>query len=166
MENPTRMMFRLPVVLGAAGLVAFATVAKEVKLDANLAGVSEVPGPGDPDATGSADITIKVDSAQACYSFDLSNVEDLTQAHIHSGTIGQSGPPVVTLSTEMKSDSEGCASAERDVLEKIAANPTDYYVNVHNAEFPNGALRGQLRRAGGEDVSDDDDKDKDPPARR
>jgi len=27
----------------------------------------------------------------------------------------------------------------------IIKNPANYYVNVHNAEFSNGALRGQLK---------------------
>ncbi len=27
---------------------------------------------------------------------------------------------------------------------EILANPSAYYVNVHNAEFPSGAIRGQL----------------------
>jgi hypothetical protein len=32
-------------------------------------------------------------------------------------------------------------------LAAILANPNGFYVNVHNAEFPDGAIRGQLSEA-------------------
>ena len=42
----------------------------------------------------------------------------------------------------------GCVDVDRDLAGRIAASPRDFYVNIHTAEFPNGAVRGQLHRAG------------------
>ena len=33
---------------------------------------------------------------------------------------------------------------DKNLLKAIIRNPENYYVNVHNAPFPNGAVRGQL----------------------
>jgi hypothetical protein len=35
-------------------------------------------------------------------------------------------------------------SADQDLIKAITKNPENYYFNVHNAEFPAGALRAQL----------------------
>ena len=42
--------------------------------------------------------------------------------------------------------SSGCVDVGRALAKEILKNPADYYVNVHNAEFPGGALRGQLSK--------------------
>ena len=40
--------------------------------------------------------------------------------------------------------SSGCLTANADLVHEILANPAGFYVNVHNAQFPGGAVRGQL----------------------
>ncbi len=42
--------------------------------------------------------------------------------------------------------SEGCVKVDRALALEILKRPADYYVNVHNAEFPGGAVRGQLAK--------------------
>jgi hypothetical protein len=37
---------------------------------------------------------------------------------------------------------------DRGLAGRIASNPRAFYVNIHTAEFPDGAVRGQLHRAG------------------
>ena len=43
-----------------------------------------------------------------------------------------------------RSYSIGCTTVDPGLVAAIVADPEAYYVNVHNAPFPNGALRGQL----------------------
>jgi hypothetical protein len=42
--------------------------------------------------------------------------------------------------------SEACVSAAQELVQAIIQNPENYYVNVHNAPFPGGAVRGQLSK--------------------
>lgn len=113
---------------------------------ASLTGAAEVPGPGDPNGSGMAEISI-VDEVvdQVCYEITVTGIAPATAAHIHRGAAGESGPPVVTLEAPSDGEVSGCASSTDPVIDAIKANPSGYYVNVHNEEYPAGAVRGQLR---------------------
>jgi hypothetical protein len=112
-------------------------------LGATLSGAGEVPGPADPDGSGSARITF-VDG-NVCFHIIARDIAPATMAHIHVGAAGaEGGPPVVRLGTPASGEARGCVAAPAEIVEAIKANPSAYFVNVHNAEFPGGAIRGQL----------------------
>lgn len=115
-------------------------------LEATLSGAEEVPGPGDPDGGGSAEITIVDRTDNLCYELAVRNIEPATAAHIHRGAPGVAGPPVVTLDAPTDGESNGCLSVASELVDEIEANPAGFYINVHTAPFPNGAVRGQLNR--------------------
>jgi hypothetical protein len=112
--------------------------------DITLSGAEEVPGPGDPDGTGTAKVTLDPAKGEVCYELMVQNVDKPNAAHIHSGAAGQPGPPVVNLDPPAEGSSKGCATVDAKVITDIQQNPANYHVNVHNAEFPGGAVRGQL----------------------
>jgi len=68
-----------------------------------------------------------------------------TMAHIHQGSRGSSGPPIVPL-TKVSDSSfvvpEGARLTEEQYAQYKAGN---LYVNIHSQRYPNGELRGQLR---------------------
>lgn len=109
-----------------------------------MTGAAEVPGPGDPDGTGTATITLNPGKGEVCYELQVDKIGEANAAHIHSGAVDQAGPPVLTLKAPTDGSSKDCATLERDKIMDILKNPAMYYVNVHNAEFPDGAVRGQL----------------------
>lgn len=106
-----------------------------------LTGAAEAPGPGDPDGSGFAIIEASRD--MVCFKIFVTGVAPLTAAHIHEAPAGVAGPVVVPLAPLGANIAEGCVSSGE--VSDIVNNPEDYYVNVHNAPFPDGALRGQLR---------------------
>jgi CHRD domain len=112
---------------------------------AQLNGASEVPGPGDTDGSGAAAVTIDPVSGEVCWDLRVAGIETATLAHIHEGAVGTAPPAniVVTL-TPPTPTSSGCVLVLPALALEIATTPADYYVNVHNAAFPAGAVRGQL----------------------
>jgi len=116
------------------------------RLTATLTGAAEVPGPGDPDGGGSAVITLNQGQNEVCFELTVTNIAPATLAHIHVGAAGAAGDAVVTLTPPTEGSSKGCVSASAELIKDIRQNPANYYVNVHNAEFPDGAVRGQLSK--------------------
>jgi LPXTG-motif cell wall-anchored protein len=117
-------------------------------LRANLTGEVEIP-PGDPAASGS--VNVKVSSSQVCYDVRWTGMQ-ATASHIHLAPKGKAGAIVVPffkangpVGTPRK---QGCTEVSSTLAKAIADNPSAYYVNVHSAEFPKGAIRGQLAKAG------------------
>jgi hypothetical protein len=114
-------------------------------LSATLSGAAEVPGPGDPDGTGTAKITANLGQKRICYELTVANIDPATMAHIHRGGAIVAGPVVVTLSPPTGGSSQGCVeNVAEDLVKAIIQTPEGYYVNVHNATYPAGAVRGQL----------------------
>lgn len=153
-------------VLGAAALstsaagTATAAVADPAgghgKNTVRLGGEQEVPGPGDPDGSGVFKYMIKND--RLCYKLSVRNIAPPTAAHLHFGQRGEAGPIAVQLKIPPQDgSSSACIRAQRTQtpqnasrvltrweLDGVKRNPFFFYVNVHNAEFPAGAVRGRL----------------------
>jgi hypothetical protein len=117
-------------------------------LKANLDGAQEVPGPGDPDGRGKALVKVKPHKGKVCFELRWRKIGDPTMAHIHAGKKGVAGP-IVVLFFEGTPVRKGCVEGlDQSLLRAIRDRPRDYYVNIHNAEFPAGAIRGQLKHTG------------------
>lgn len=115
-------------------------------LTAALTGAAEVPGPGDADGTGTFKAKLNRGQNQICYELSVSNIATPTAAHIHVGAPDKAGAVVVTLQTPVDGTSKDCVNVDRELVKQITQKPAEYYVNVHNAEFPDGAVRGQLSK--------------------
>lgn len=109
-----------------------------------LTGEAERPDPGDPDGSGTATLRVNPGQQRICYTLTVTGVDAPTAAHIHEAGPDAAGPVVVSLSAPSSGMSSGCVEAERALVVDIIRSPEDYYVNVHNATYPAGALRGQL----------------------
>ena len=123
-------------------MVASPATAAPVQLQAKLTGTAA----GDPKGSGKASLSVDPDKSEVCYVIEVSGIAPASAAHIHRVAAESFDPPVVSLRAPSNGKSEGCAWALPEDLRAIAATPAEFYVNVHNGPFPDGALRGQLVR--------------------
>ncbi len=144
------MRMILAATLFAAGLTLAATAAAADNggrpFNVTMTGAQEAPGPGDPDGSGTAEFRVNPGQGEICYTLTVSGIEPATMAHIHRAPPGSPGPVVVPLAAPTSGTSSGCANVDRALAQEIIRNPDAFYVNVHNAPFGPGAVRGQLER--------------------
>lgn len=109
---------------------------------------------GDPNGRGEAYVFgIDNDASTFCYVLTVDGIATATAAHIHEGAAGTNGPVVANLAAPGDGDAADCLTegeagkfptSEVGIVQRILANPDDFYVNVHNGPYPGGAIRGQL----------------------
>ena len=141
----------LKSIIGAGALALLAGCAtgpgmSRADLSATLTGLQEVPGPGDPDGTGTGEVRVEPGQGRVCWDVFARQIDPATAAHIHRGAAGAAGPPVVPLTTPGPDGrSRGCAAIDAALARELSTQAHGFYLNVHTAAFPAGAIRGQLR---------------------
>jgi urease alpha subunit len=135
------------ILLTALALTGVA--ARGLTFTTTLSGAAEIPGPGDPDGTGTATITLDPGSEMVCWEIHVSGITlPASAAHIHfiNPETGFGGVLVGLSAPDDSGHASGCTSTSRENIVAILSNPEGYYVNVHNSDYPSGALRGDLSR--------------------
>jgi len=131
----------------------------DYSFQAKLLGNEEVP-PIRTKAKGGVTFRLNKEGDELVYQLALTDVEEVTAAHIHVGRRGTKGDPVAPLFTEPKKrDISGTLYSEGTIagyqlvgslkgesldclLQMMKTGET--YVNVHTKKHPDGEIRGQI----------------------
>jgi carbon monoxide dehydrogenase subunit G len=139
-----------PVNYSYGSNYAYTVLASQPSLKANLSGANEVPANGST-ATGLGRVTVSPDGSTMTVDMSFSGLSaPATAAHIH-------GPAGAGTNASVLFPFSGVPSATSGSIpqQTFALTPTQagylysglLYMNVHNANFPGGEIRDQLRVA-------------------
>ncbi len=143
-----RMLLVMSMVMALSFMLVGTTKAQgsddsKDTLRATLTGAAErSPAGGDADGDGTATVTLNAATGEVCWEIAVTGIDQPRAAHIHRGTAEVVGPVVVPFGQTFQA--QGCGTADGALIREIVAAPADFYVNVHNAAYPEGAIRGQL----------------------
>jgi hypothetical protein len=99
--------------------------------------------PVSSNGTGSLEFTLNDDMTKIAFTLTLTDVNNVTAAHLHFGNVGENGGVAITLSSEpFENELSGEADVPEDVLDDLLSE--GLYVNVHTQQFPAGEIRGQV----------------------
>jgi hypothetical protein len=100
------------------------------------------------EGAGSFAAQSNVGQGRICWRITVTGLTDVTAAHIHYRT----GPKATTVAVPLAlpepfhAPAKGCTNASRSLLSQIVRHPGLFYVNVHTASYPSGAVSGMLKR--------------------
>jgi CHRD domain len=162
------------VAIVLLSLAAGVAASNSNRLRAELRGTNEVAALVDLDSRGKASVRIDAEDGEVCFEVSFERGGTANRGHIHRGVAGVNGPIVVAFfdiqapfvdaanpgnaadprhdQLERRNRLSDCVDGLDPVLlREIKGNPSGFYVNLHNARFPGGFVRGQLRSGGGDD---------------
>jgi hypothetical protein len=136
---------------------AMSTEPDQNKLLTRLNGAKVIPGPGDPDGTGRFKGRLYL--RHLCCQFDVTGIAEPTTAHIFSGVFGELGSPAIKIDLPVDGSVYRCIGSvqdDRDTSDKMSKSEyaalthsgDQFYLQLATTEFPDGAIRGQLKRRG------------------
>jgi CHRD domain-containing protein len=125
-----------------------------------LNGKNEVPSHADVTATGISGFIVNSGNSKVWYQIEAEGLNGVTQAHIHSGKVGENGPVVATLFKGNKDTVNGALVQGSITADKLEGplkgksisdlinlfDDASAYVNVHTETFPDGEIRGQISK--------------------
>src|ERR1700730_15034639 len=138
-----RLVVLMFALAGAALIAAAPAIAATKVINVNLRGNQEVPR-GSPSGSGTAKRTLNSTTARVCFNLTYSGIVAASASHIHKGPRGTAGNVVVVLFGNPPAKHAGCVTASKSLVADIERNPGAYYVNIHTARYPGGAIRAQL----------------------
>ncbi len=98
---------------------------------------------GDANGSGHAMLTLNENRRKVCATIHWTGIDDPTFAHIHKKS---DGSVVVDLTGAVTGGAKCTRGVARRTIRRIVNRPGRYYVNVHNAPYPAGAIQGKLHR--------------------
>lgn len=133
--------------LALATCAALAASPASAAIDSYIAflyGANEIPA-GDPDGFGLATLLIDNVANTVSWSILALNIDlPLTGAHIHQAPTGANGGVIVNFAASLT----GSGLFDSDLALINPGSAAGFYVNLHNAIYPAGAIRGQLEYVG------------------
>jgi hypothetical protein len=143
----------IAALLALVSLLAAASPAAAVATTDTVSFAVPLSG-ANPEDRGIALLRIDQTTGELCYDILVQGIgeptepqEGLGSAHIHRAT----GEIAVDLDADFAQVgaadvfvASNCVQVDATTLEKILADPSAFYVNIHTVEFPGGAIEGTL----------------------
>lgn len=131
----------------AAGEAKLASLCADYVFPISADQEAEEAAPGRPGAEGGG--WVAVVGQTVCAAYDVEGLDGTADAsHIHAGDAGENGDPILPLGAPNVTGFLATCQDDAQLAAQLTANPEGHYVNIHTADEPLGAARGQIAGEG------------------